>query len=152
MRHRVPGYWQKRAAGSFWPVRAPSRADESGPESSGLRWLCRRPARLLLWLLLSVNGWDWLILLHHLPHQSLTWDPEDDKSESLMWSKVSGSESVWVNTKGLLFPFFFQPSSLSRLRRLLPLSLSRPPDAPIATARPSADILLQCVDRAGFVN
>lgn len=55
--------------------------------------------------------WDWFILVHHLAHQSFTWDwvSKDDKSESLMWSKVSGSDSVWVNTKDLLFPFFFTP-------------------------------------------
>lgn len=47
-----------------------------------------------------------------------------------MWSKVSGSESVWVNTKGLLFPFFFNPSSPSLPRHPLPLSLSPPPLRP----------------------
>lgn len=96
--------------------------------------------------------WDWFILVHHLPHQSFTWDCEDDKSESLMWSKVSGSESVWVNTKGLLFPFFFNPSSPSLPRHPLPLSLSPPPLRPHRHRSPFPDILLQCVDRAGFVN
>lgn len=57
--------------------------------------LRRRPARLLLRPLgLRERLRDWFILVHHLPHQSFTWDCEDDKSESLMWSKVSGSEPV----------------------------------------------------------
>lgn len=107
-------------------TRPPFRADETWPERVQA-WFCSLQkacasaplaAGLHEWL------WDWFILVHHLPHQSFTWDCEDDKSESLMWSKVSGSESVWVNTKGLLFPFFFHPSSPSRPRRPLPLSLS----------------------------
>lgn len=105
------------------------RADETWPERVqawfySLKKACMSSplaACLREWL------WDWFILVHHLPHQSFTWDCEDDKSESLMWSKVSGSESVWVNTKGLLFPFFFNPSSPSRPRHPLPLSLSPSP-------------------------
>lgn len=73
----------------------------------GSAWLLAcLPGCLSVWVM-----WDWFILVHHLAHQSFTWDwvSKDDKSESLMWSKVSGSDSVWVNTKDLLFPFFFTP-------------------------------------------
>lgn len=120
-----PWHWQKRAAGCCWMTteektkkkekegkkeRARFGQRESGSGFAhwrGSAWLLAcLPGCLSVWVM-----WDWFILVHHLAHQSFTWDwvSKDDKSESLMWSKVSGSDSVWVNTKDLLFPFFFTP-------------------------------------------
>lgn len=128
----------------------------------GSAWLLAcLPGCLSVWVM-----WDWFILVHHLAHQSFTWDwvSKDDKSESLMWSKVSGSDSVWVNTKDLLFPFFFTPPSHTHP----PTSTTIHPSSPVTRSQflslaliphhtPSAhpvsrDIWRQCVDLVGFVN
>lgn len=148
-----------------WPER--TRAWFCSPRRA---WLSACPSPLpppLPAACLRERLWDWFILVHHPPHQSFTWDCEDDKSESLMWSKVSGSDSMWVNTKDSLVPFFFkrpppQPLQLptSCPCHPFPLSPSRPPHPlssfhitpPTPPLTPFPDILRQCVDRVGFVN
>lgn len=98
---------------------------------------------------------DWFILVHHPSHQSFTWDwvSKDDKSESLMWSKVSGSDLVWVNTKrrSSLSSSFPPPSTPLLFFLCHPLPVSAPsshtPCSPF-----SRDIWRQCVDLDGFVN
>lgn len=56
-----------------------------------------------------------------------------------MWSKVSGSDSVWVNTKDLLFPFFSSPSPPPRSLYLHPPpSVTHPPTPPFLHHTPSA--------------
>lgn len=84
---------------------------------------------------------DWFILVHHLAHQSFTWDwvSKDDKSESLMWSKVSGSDSVWVNSKTRASLSSYKPPFPAQVLPTPPISSlsSTPTFCPPFIPRPS---------------